>query len=428
MSARRFAALAAALAAAILSGAPDAHAFRMIRNLSSGRVTGGNEVTCNSLLGFAHWRDASTAWAHNRALQGVDKRTALVAAMAAWRGVPGAAHRPNLVANTTAGFVTDGQNTIVWANGNGCVGNCLALTALVLEPGQVIVESDITFNDAHEWALGPQADPDTQTVATHELGHALGIHHSEVTGATDDTMPTMHAFDFGTEGSTLEPDDQAALQCSQQRYPPNPVLALGVPADPVEALPGDSLSVPVTLFRGPGFQSAVTLSLLSVPTGVTATVAMPSPFGTTATLTLALAPSTAIGTQPIVLQASGGGESATAVLELTVRRLKVTVEDGAFLVLAGEPAVVSNVTIRRAAGFTEPVTLSLEGLPPASQQVSVQLGQTQIPGTTTTTTLRVSAGRFAPGGTYLPSLKATAASASDSQPFGIEVIPDGGQP
>jgi hypothetical protein len=128
--------------------------------------------------------------------------------------VASANHVLNYAGTTTAGFTTDGRNTFLWASGNGCTGSCLAITALVLQSGQVIVETDISFNNSYSWKTDG-TDYDVQSVAAHELGHSLGIHHTEVTSTP---RPTMYASYFGTTGRTLETDDQAALQCSESRY------------------------------------------------------------------------------------------------------------------------------------------------------------------------------------------------------------------
>jgi hypothetical protein len=116
------------------------------------------------------------------------------------------------------GWATDNRNTILWAIGNGCTGSCLALTALVLQPGQVIVESDITFNASYLWDT-TGADPDVEAVAAHELGHSLGIHHTE---PTSEPFSTILATYFGVDGRTLKNDGPLALQCSESRYFNNP--------------------------------------------------------------------------------------------------------------------------------------------------------------------------------------------------------------
>ncbi|HYH44197.1 MAG TPA: matrixin family metalloprotease, partial [Thermoanaerobaculia bacterium] len=97
---------------------------------------------------------------------------------------------------------------------NGCTGNCLAITALVLQSGQVIVETDVSFNSNVSWNTNG-SNYDVQAVAAHEFGHALGIHHTQLTGTP---RPTMYASYFGTDGRTLATDDQQALQCAESRY------------------------------------------------------------------------------------------------------------------------------------------------------------------------------------------------------------------
>jgi hypothetical protein len=217
----------ALIAAAFASWAEPAYAYRMLKNTSTGRVTSGSLVTCTDSGGFTHWTSAAIDWRHNTAGQGAGKATALQNAMQSWTNVPSAEYVLNYAGTTTSGWATDGTNTILWAIGNGCVtGNCLALTALVLQGGQVIVESDITFNADYTWRTDGM-DFDTEAVAAHELGHSLGIHHTELSGAP---TPTMVSTYFGTGGRTLEADDQAALQCSQYRYSPAPPGAPATPA------------------------------------------------------------------------------------------------------------------------------------------------------------------------------------------------------
>lgn len=206
--------VALATAAVLVLSAGPAHAFRMIQNTGTGRVTAGTPVTCTDSGGFAHWTVPGISFWHNTAGQGSGKATALQNAMAVWTNVSTADHALSYAGTTSAGYVTDGQNSIVWAFGNGCTGDCLAQTALVLQSGQVIVEADITFNSSYSWSTdGSQHD--TQTVATHELGHALGIHHTDVTGTPH---PTMYVDHFGVDGRSLENDDRSALTCADDRY------------------------------------------------------------------------------------------------------------------------------------------------------------------------------------------------------------------
>jgi hypothetical protein len=195
----------------------DAQAYRMIQNTGVGRFSAGAAVSCNASGGFTHWTTSNIpAWYLRTSNQGSGKSSAIQAGLSSWTAVTPATYTLSYGGTTTAGFVTDNRNTVLWATGNGCSGGCLAITALVLQSGQRIVETDVSFNNNYTWNTNG-SNYDVQATWTHEVGHALGIHHTQLTSTP---RPTMYAAYFGTGGRSLESDDRSALNCAYSRYPP----------------------------------------------------------------------------------------------------------------------------------------------------------------------------------------------------------------
>lgn len=172
---------------------------------------------------------------------------AIRAAFLAWQRAPG----------TTVAFIYEGRlrnpgvgyDRDAAANQNAVVfggeawdfePEALAVTLTLFKRGSgELVDADIVVNEKfYDWGVGAAVDNDLQNALTHEVGHLLGLAHSEANDATMYASASPHE----TEKRTLDRDDVAALQAL---YPGDltddpaaePVAAAGRD-DQVEA-PGD---------------------------------------------------------------------------------------------------------------------------------------------------------------------------------------------
>jgi hypothetical protein len=118
---------------------------------------------------------------------------------------------------------------VLWSTGNGCTGGCVAITALVIGPGQVLQEADVSFNDAFSWNTNG-SDYDVEAIAAHEFGHCMGIYHTDITKPRN--RPTMYTAYFGVDGRSLESDDRDALNCAFSRYPVAAMVTDEAPSAP----------------------------------------------------------------------------------------------------------------------------------------------------------------------------------------------------
>jgi Matrixin len=95
--------------------------------------------------------------------------------------------------------------------GGVCGGNCLAATLIGYYSGSTIQDADVYTSQRHPFFSSRESDGcsgeyDIDGVMVHEVGHVLGIAHSDVQGAT--MYPSVSACNIANR--TLERDDTAA--------------------------------------------------------------------------------------------------------------------------------------------------------------------------------------------------------------------------
>ena len=116
---------------------------------------------------------------------------------------------------TRSGARRDGQNVISWGKLGGTTLGVTNYTSTDSGQTQVcngtliarFVEVDVRFNNQFNWQTSSTCANgfDLAGVSTHEFGHAVGLGHSNVNGAT--MFPSVAACDFSI--SSLANDDKA---------------------------------------------------------------------------------------------------------------------------------------------------------------------------------------------------------------------------
>ncbi len=142
---------------------------------------------------------------------GVSRTVAAINSSSAWNGA-GSGTIVTASSGNTGGFsLGDGVPMLAFSDPiNACTGNCLAATFTGFFTGSTITDADVVTNLAQPWAsLGESCSGEfyVEGVMVHEIGHALGLGHTNVGGAT--MFPSVAACDNGP--ATTAADDEAGV-------------------------------------------------------------------------------------------------------------------------------------------------------------------------------------------------------------------------
>lgn len=137
-------------------------------------------------------------------------RNAIVSS-SAWNGA-GSGTVVNATVASISGFrLGDGIPMLNFSDPTGaCGGNCLAATFTGFFSGNRITDADIVTSNRNWATLGEACSGSEfylEGVMVHEVGHVLGIGHTNVSGAT--MFPSVSACNNGP--ATIEADDRNAV-------------------------------------------------------------------------------------------------------------------------------------------------------------------------------------------------------------------------
>lgn len=136
--------------------------------------------------------------------------------------------------STTADtYSQNGVNEVFWSSSELGAGTLAA--AGIWFTGSVIDEVDVCFNDTYTWGDGSGGSYDIQTIAVHELGHALNLRDMYGDGDSDKIM-----YGYGSGGAqkrTLHADDEAGIAWIY----PNTGLSVTIEASPTAVVPGEDV-------------------------------------------------------------------------------------------------------------------------------------------------------------------------------------------
>jgi hypothetical protein len=317
----------------------------------------GNATAANTVIGFDDLADGTTVDTQYSALQGVQFDT--TADLPVVRQVGALAQSPPNVANIS---VCSACEFFVPAT-DGHFSDAKTRQHLSVRVGE----------------FGPGPDQAVLTLTAYDVAHNV-VAQSPATTVTagagfhtllsaDSAQPNIYAFEISARPN-LDDNKQIGIDDLTFDNPTSgatPDFALTVPSG-VTVLDGSSASVPVSIDRVSGSSGNVSLSIAGLPPGVTASF-VPNPAGgSVSTLTLTAAPDAGRGVSAATMtgtpaDASVGPGAHSAQIAIDVEPNFSVGVSGSSDVDLTSCLVRIPIVVTRDLRFTDPVNLSVSGLP-----------------------------------------------------------------
>lgn len=134
--------------------------------------------------------------------------TVILASFASWSAPECTDWATSYGGSTTRRPGSDGYNVMAWTeSGWGYESYAIGVTTVSFYSSERIAEADIDFNGQYfTWSTsgGSGSTVDTQSIATHEMGHFLGLGHPT---SCSEGQTMCATYSGGTGARTLAPDD-----------------------------------------------------------------------------------------------------------------------------------------------------------------------------------------------------------------------------
>jgi uncharacterized membrane protein len=185
---------------------------------------------------------------------------------------------------------------------------------------------------------------------------------------------------------------------------------------------GSSVPASVVLYPQGGFNNPVQLTASGLPKGVTASFS-PNPVATNGTLqtnstvTLTASKSAVAGEYTVTITGTGGGQTATTQIAVTVGASSFTLEGAQSVSLSQGSSTTQSVFVDPQFGFTGAVNLSVTGLP-----AGVVASFSPNP-TANSSTMTITANGSAAAGKYYATIVGTSGTQSATFPFILILAP-----